>query len=639
MSKKILSGLMGFVGLGLAGLAVFANLFGIGHKGGWGPGRSIVAGTGVFLLLIAFWMASWQFWTRGLAQIQGGLNRLVIWLLGRPLIRRATLSFHTRLNSWKETWGRQPLVRWSDAHLKPPVLLVASLVRQSRPVKYFSQSQGRRAGLAAALLGSGIVVIYIWYVSVGHWTAWPRTTGDYDLLAQAFQHGQSYLLVTPDPALLKLADPYVFSNRKGISIPWDVSLYNGKYYIYWGPMPAVVLIFFHLIYPGMIGDEVLVFVFVSGVFLFEALLLLQMRTRFFPNLGWGYILPGIVMTGLANPLPWLLNRPAVYEAAIAGGQFFLLGGLYWGWRAVDGPRFHYWNGVLASAFWIFAMASRVTLAPAAVFLLLAVAWRALRLTAQGKNKLLALAAVFLPFSAGLVSLGGYNKIRFGSWLETGNRYQLTGINAHAIGSNIFSFSNIAYNLQNYLINPYRTMSIFPFVKPEWGGISIFFPVHGSIYSNSEQVSGMIPTIPYVLLAVVPVLYLLGWFVLFLARLDHRTLPVHLQPRDGFFGWTVFTLTGAFVFAFGPILLYMTSSMRYLADGVPLLVLLATFGFWQGVQFFIKTPGFHRLFVLLVGLLALTSTLISLLLAVTGYEARFEKLNPVLFDHLTRLFMR
>lgn len=637
--KRTLSGLMGLAGLGLTGLAVFANYFGIGHKGGWGPGRSIVAGTGVFLLVIAFLIATWQFWSRGLTQIQAALNHSVTGLLERPSFRRSLLVFRTRLATWKTGWDRQPLVHWIDARLKPPVREGLEKVGASRPVKYFSRSHGRQAGLAAVLLGAGILAVYIWYVSVGHWTTWPQTTGDYEMLAQAFQHGQPYLLVTPPPALLKLADPYVFTNRKGISIPWDVSLYNGKYYIYWGPMPALVLVFFHLFYPKAIGDEILVFVFVSGAFLFEALLLLYLRARFFPDLGWGYILPGIVMAGLANPLPWLLNRPAVYEAAIAGGQFFLLAGLYWGMRAVEGPRFHLWIGVAASAFWLFAVASRLTLAPATGFLLLATAWWALRLVSDGKSKVSALAAVFLPFSAGLACLGWYNKIRFGSWLETGNRYQLTGNTAQVTSSNIFSFSNIAYNLQNYLINPYRTMSIFPFVKPEWGGISIFFPVRGSIYSNSEQVSGMIPTIPYVLLAIIPILYLLGCCALFLTRAYHKTLPARFQLCDGLFNWTIFTLTGTLLLAFGPVLLYMTSSMRYLADGVPLLVLLATLGFWQGAQSLTKMPGFHRLFVLLVVLLTLMSAVISLLLAVTGYEARFEHLNPVLFDQLTRLFMR
>jgi hypothetical protein len=61
---------------------------------------------------------------------------------------------------------------------------------------------------------------------------------------------------------------------------------------------------------------------------FSALLILRLRQRLFPMLGWKYVIPAIAIAGFANPLPWLLNRPAIYEAAIAAGQFFLMAGLY-----------------------------------------------------------------------------------------------------------------------------------------------------------------------------------------------------------------------------------------------------------------------------------------------------------------------
>jgi hypothetical protein len=623
---------MGIGGLGLVVLAVFANHLGIGHKSGWGPGRIIVAWTGILLLAIAFLIITWGFWAQLLTQIRAASKSFLIRVGKHPSLQRLGRLFL----SWKASWDRLPFVRWVDAHVKPAILSILGKFKSSRLARSISQSKGRQAGLAAAILGAGILVVYVWYVSVGHWTAWPKTTQDYDLLAQAFQHGQVALLVTPPPALLRLANPYIFSNRKGISIPWDVTLFHGKYYIYWGPMPAAVLVVFHLFDKQIIGDDILVFVFVSGTFVFGVLSLLRLRSRFFPDLGWGYLLPGILMAGLANPLPWLLNRPAVYEAAIAGGQFFLLVGFYCMLGAVGGQRFTIWKGSLASGLWLFAFASRLTLAPVLGFLLLTTAWWAWRVVGSNTRKIIALAALFLPFLLGLACLGWYNQIRFGSWLETGNRYQLTGNTVQLTGS-IFSLANFAYDLQNYLINPYRYLSIFPFVKPNWGGISIFFPVVGSINSNSEQVSGLIPTTPYVLLAVIPVLFLFAWAAGHLVRSFHKTLSMPFGQQNGLFTWIAFTLIGAVVFASGPILLYMTSSMRYLADVIPLLVLLSTFGFWQGVQSLIKYPGFRRLFVTLAVLLAVFSVAISLLLAVTGYEARFEHLNPVLFDQLTRFF--
>ncbi len=73
--------------------------------------------------------------------------------------------------------------------------------------------------------------------------------------------------------------------------------------------------------------------------------------------------------GLANPLPWLLSRPAVYEAAIASGQFFLLGGFYWALTAFGDDDVKPNRLLLAGVFWSLAVGSRTSLIFAvAVFL-------------------------------------------------------------------------------------------------------------------------------------------------------------------------------------------------------------------------------------------------------------------------------
>ena len=54
--------------------------------------------------------------------------------------------------------------------------------------------------------------------------------------------------------------------------------------------------------------------------------------------------------------------------------------------------------------------------------------------------------------------------------------------------------------------------------------------------------------------------------------------------DGFSRWTALTLIGSAFLAFVPILIFIAGNMRYLADVVPLLVLLSTFGLFMGRQF-------------------------------------------------------
>ena len=101
-----------------------------------------------------------------------------------------------------------------------------------------------------ALSALTVVVIYIFFISVGTWTKWPTTTDFYAELANAFDHGQVSLLTKPDPSILALQNPYQYDEpRKKANYIWDVSLFNGKYYIYWGPAPAIIMAIVGLFHP------------------------------------------------------------------------------------------------------------------------------------------------------------------------------------------------------------------------------------------------------------------------------------------------------------------------------------------------------------------------------------------------------
>jgi hypothetical protein len=632
MPKKWLPGLLALGGAGLAGFALLANLFGLDPENDWEAGRVTVAAAGIGLLLLAAAIASRGFWAAAWMRVQNALRLLAARLLSLPVVQRMAQAARAR----QAAWARSRTGLWYAARVRAPLERAARRLRASRWVRYFADSQDRMAGLAGGLTALAVVVVYVWLISVGFWTRWPASTAYYDRLAEAFLHGQTSLLEQPDPALLALDDPYVYENRQHVPYPWDTVLYNGKFYYYFGAAPALPLMVVKSLYPGTVGEPYVVFAFVTGTFLAGSLLILRLRRRLFPGLSWHYVVPGIAIAGLANPLPWLLNRPGVYEAAISAGQFFLLAGLYTAFAAVDERRPVLWRAALASALWLLAIASRMTLAPAAAFLLAMTAWRAFRQLGRGRDRLLALAALALPFAVGLACLGWYNFDRFGSLLETGYRYQLTGKFVNSPDVHVFSPANLLLNAYTYLLNPFRTLSVFPYVKPNWGGHFLFFPIRGSELSTSEQVTGLLLAVPYFLLAAVTGARLLrrSWE----AMRNDRRKQIHRTGRehDGLAGWLPLAAGGACVLAFGPILLYMTQSMRYLGDGVPLLALTSTLGFWLAAQSLEgKRRPLGRL-AILVAALAITSIVISLLLAVTGYQARFEHLNPVLFDQLTRL---
>ncbi len=629
VKKYALPGFIGSIGLGLITLAVFAQELGIGHSNRWGLGRKIVVAIGILFALVALFAFLWPFIARGWVWLREAMGRL----LGKLMTLSPVRAGISRFNDWKVAWDHWPPVWWYVAKIRLPIGKAFAKVRNSSPFRYIADSQDHAAALTSAILGIGVVATYVWFVSVGRWTDWPKTTSYYQQLADAFGHGQVSLLEQPDPALLKLADPYQLSNRQNIAYPWDVVLYQGKFYLYWGPAPALILTGVHFLYKPEIDDQVLVFAFVTGAFIFSSQFILQLRKHLFPSLGWPYVIPGILLAGFANPMPWLLNRPAVYEAAIASGQFFLMASLFLIFTALGTPRRGVWKLALSGVCLALAVASRASLALAAGFLVLMAAWYIYR----GSRKFLAgtlrLAALAAPLAIGLGGVGWYNEIRFGSWLEFGFQYQLTGMNTHV---QTFSPANLLINLHNYLLNPYRTLPIFPYIKPNWGGHFIFFPISSPSNYYSEQVSGLLVTVPYILLAAIPILYLLriAWHAI--RRSGEENPSIRSVGGDGLFNWTVLCLSGAAIMAFGPILLFIAATMRYLGDAVPLLVLLSTLGFWLVVQFLSGKPVARGWFVTLVIVLTVFSALVSLLLAVTGYESRFENLNPVLFAQLTRL---
>ena len=70
---------------------------------------------------------------------------------------------------------------------------------------------------------------------------WHGQTPEYfPLLTDAFLAGQTSLLVQPSAEMLALPDPYdPYANARYRL--HDASLYHGKYYLYFGPTPALVL--------------------------------------------------------------------------------------------------------------------------------------------------------------------------------------------------------------------------------------------------------------------------------------------------------------------------------------------------------------------------------------------------------------
>lgn len=588
-------------------LALFAYQIGLDNDPGWGLSRYIMAILGVALIAAALAL---KFGKRAWVRISrsGGFQRLVNTAAGVARSHMVTVVRHA-LRSFTAFLNQIPLVR--------------ALAHSAR---FF------------AVLGFAIVLFaYFWYVTNGTLTTWTPYSSYFNRLGSAFSAGQLHLLEQPPEELLALDNPYNFYNRQEIKgYLWDAVLYQGKYYFYWGAVPGL-LVWAVKWFAGpevIVEDQHLILAFNAGLNLIIALLLVRLRKAFYPSVPAWTLLPLVLLAGLAVPVLWLISSPNVYEVAIAGGQFFLFLGLYAAVRYITredgGPGW-----LLAAGFaWGAAVNCRYNLAVAVIFFSLLLVWRALRQKDSPAVVLARLAWLGVPLLLWVAAMGWYNFARFGSVLETGHRYQLTGAMLTEDYNTTFSLTYLLPNAYSYLARPLEwSSSGFPFIRasyvtdttwPWW----IRLPDH---YQYWEQVSGVLTSIPALLAVLFPALGMTraAWL-----WINERSEPKPIVPGER---WMWILLAGGAVCLIAPLLMYTYSAMRYLADVVPLLVVLAAMGYWK-IWMGLRGRSFWRGTLSLIFLvLTVVSIIMSLMANFTNGEKRFEANNPALYYQMERFF--
>jgi hypothetical protein len=510
---------------------------------------------------------------------------------------------------------------------------------QSRLVEHFFIARPSRTYWMA--MGCGLIVLttYIWFVSIGLWTGWPKTTNYYDQLSTALQAGRLDLQIRPDPQLVALSDPYDPNQRSGarrVDNIWDMSLYKGKLFLYWGPVPALILIPFKIFTMAKFNDDVLAFAYFAGLFLVQTLFILKIWRRFFPSSPDWTVIVGILVSGLVSPILYVLSFASVYEVAIISGQFFFLSGSYLAFCALDRSSPSIWGLGTAGLLWACAIGSRAFLAIPIIFMVLMVVLWILHDYSQthaASKTLLALAVFGIPLLLGAIALGLYNWARFDSVLETGLRYQITSINLNKFYDQIFLPAYILPNGYSYLFRIFGLSRAFPFlVMIPFSQAPALFSIQVPVNYVSYNGIGMIGGAPFMLFAVIGIAHFM-W-----SRQKSSSQQVDDSDKR-LFEWLTFCLLGASLLLFGGLLLYFNSAMKYVIDYLYSLGLLAMIGVWQGYRLIEQNRLLRRAYVALTILLATMSILTSALLALSINAYRFEDKNPVLFGSALMWFAR
>jgi hypothetical protein len=472
----------------------------------------------------------------------------------------------------------------------------------------------KRIYLSAALAALVVSIIYVWFISIGPWHARGYTSNYYTQMASAFQHGQLALEAKPDPALLALPDAYDPKARKNIPLLGDASLYKGRYYLYFGPLPSLLLIPVSWIFGFKPGDQIFVYLFLFSLFFVQSLLFLGIFRRYFANLPLWMVPLFILLLGLTGPFTRMLSHPFVHEAAIGGGQFFSTAGLYVAFLALqETPHNHrklFWAGVL----WACALATRITqLIPISLMALVTCAFlwyegRKQNLVSEVRRSTMALIS---PLMIGALLLAWYNWARFDSVFEFGLYYQLAAFNLQVNYDALFSRVYVIQNIYNYFFNPFALRGFFPFAfaLPGSEKAIILSNELPRLYAVEGKFAGLLVSTPFLFFAMVPVFILLS--TLIESRKRNKS-----QSQSISWTWITGSLLGSFVGGAIPSLLLFYVAFRYEAEFITGLTLLAVISFCQ-IYTLLKSQTTRIVMSAIGTVLMLFSIYVNVAIAFTG----------------------
>jgi hypothetical protein len=314
----------------------------------------------------------------------------------------------------------------------------------------------------------------------------------YQLLTQALFQRSPSLLEAPPERLAQADNPYDSLQRIDQFPPyiWDTSYYDGKYYIYFGVVPALTFYMPYtlLLHRYPLNDFAVLFFAILGSLGLLGVFLRLIR-RYFNRLPFLAVWLGSAILLMSVFLPWYVRRSFTYELALSSAFAFSVWGLYFLLLAGDFRK--------VQLLWLFCSGTSFALAVGcrptsllAILPALPLLSELLRDNHPGdawkKKAGLKLAAFILPYALIGAGLAWYNQIRFGSLTEFGRTFQLS-IQESDVYVNGSSIATFLIGVVNYIFGTgVQFTAVFPFLKANppatfaFGGIKEYYPIFSAL---------------------------------------------------------------------------------------------------------------------------------------------------------------
>lgn len=321
------------------------------------------------------------------------------------------------------------------------------------------------AGVAAMLLiGMAWKLAHVNPVCVV--SPWPHHK-QYQELAEALSEGHCYLDFEPSEGLLNAPNPYdtIYLQANGIDYRADYAYFEGKYYVYFGVVPELLLYLpCYLLTGRHLPNYIAVFLFYSGFILAVFGLFWEVVKRWFPRTPFFLYLMVSALTACAGNYLFVIARPDLYDAPIMAANMFTAAGL-WLWirgkctQAAIGRKVCYVLGSLSMALVAGCRPQMLLFS----FLAIPLFWEEVMKKRElfGKKNLWDTVCLCIPYLFVAAGIMYYNAVRFGSPFDFGAAYSLT---SNDMTKRSFNLSQALLGLWHYFFRPPVVGSDFPYLE-------------------------------------------------------------------------------------------------------------------------------------------------------------------------------
>lgn len=279
----------------------------------------------------------------------------------------------------------------------------------------------------------------------------------------ALINGQLHLDIEVSEELQALENPYDTSVRQtqGVEYSWDTAYYNGKYYCYFGIVPALLFFVPYKLLTGMyLQCNIVVIIAYSLYMLFLDITVIRILRRLIPaDVPFGMECIALILLNSAINIFCFAAEPTFYHVLYAVGLCFVSAGFglltFW----YTGKRKHKLLLFIGALLLALAVGCRP---PLLLYTLFLVPFGIQIIKEKKKACVADIVVLLIPYLVVGSGLAVYNYLRFDNFMEFGVTYQLTAQD-QVHGSH--TLYEIPLLLWLGFFQPLHFSAVFPFITP------------------------------------------------------------------------------------------------------------------------------------------------------------------------------